>query len=332
MDSSLQLYPWQQTDWQQLLTYIKCQRIPQALIIKGYEGAGLLQLVHNYAAALLCISVQKSGLACGECPSCKLFLAQTHPDFIKLSPELDSKEIKVDQIRKLKEQLTLKPQFLAYRVIVLHPADSLNRNSANAILKFLEEPPERTIFVLTTTPKAILPATIRSRCQKIICSTPNRIIASQWLLEQGIQENSALLLNITQGLPMLAKTYAETNLLAIRLAYFTSWYQIAKQQANIIEIAEQWQKPNALELVYLLDWIISWVLDIVKLALHSETEQIVNTDFKKALQALAKRLVLTKLFFYYDDLLVSKSQLLSPINKQLLIERLLIDWSMLNTS
>ena len=80
-----------------------------------------------------------------------------------------------------------------------------------------------------------------------------------------------------------------------------------------------------------LSWITSWVTDIVKYAQSGDVDQVQNPDLKKSLQALAERLELKPLYQFYDALLLARSQLVTQVNKQLLLEQLLIDWSQLNT-
>ena len=132
------IYPWLERNWQQLQAYIRQQRIPQALLINGGAGMGRLQLVELYAQTLLCQSPNDAYLPCGDCQSCRLFAAQTHPDYIFIEPEEAGKAIGIDCIRQLIARLGLKPQFQSQRVVVINSADSLNNAASNAFLKCLE--------------------------------------------------------------------------------------------------------------------------------------------------------------------------------------------------
>lgn len=330
MQTSNEVFPWQQAIWQHLLGYIEQQRIPQALLLTGAAGWGKRHLADVYAAALLCQKTSTHGLACGWCPGCKLLQAKTHPDYISMEPDEPGKAIGIDKVRQLIVKLALKPQFEAYRVVIFQPADALNTASANAFLKCLEEPSERTCFILISDQPSKLPATIRSRCQKINCTLPDAQVAINWLSQQGVRDEAEQLLNMTQGAPLLAKYYAEQNFTRLRREYFEAWLQIANGKGNLLAAAEQWQKQESIDLAVLLVWLCSWLMDIVKLAHRVDTEAIDNPDFKKSLQALAERLELKRLYQYYDTLLRSRSQLATQINKQLLTERLLIDWAQLN--
>ena len=161
------LLPWQLDLWTQLNDYKKQNRVPQALLINGAKGIGKLNLAELFAMSLLCQKPGSDGLACGNCKPCFLLTADSHPDLIKIYPEEAGKAITIGQIRLLLTQLNLKPQFDSYRVIIIHPAEQLNNAAANAFLKYLEEPTERTIVILVSNDLSIMPATILSRCQKL---------------------------------------------------------------------------------------------------------------------------------------------------------------------
>lgn len=326
------LYPWQQDSWRQLHAYIQQQRIPQALLFAGAAGQGKRQLAEYYARALLCHAPVADASACGHCVACKLFAARTHPDFLLIEPEEPGKAIGIDKIRQLIVKLALKPQYDdAYRVVIIQPADALNTASANAFLKCLEEPTERTCLLLISEQPSRLPATIRSRCQKIACATPARDVAMTWLQGQGIGEQVELLLGLAQGSPLLARQYAEQNMVQLRQQYFDAWLHIAQGQENLLAIAEQWQKQDKIDLAVVLLWMASWVADIVKYAYRAESAAVfANPDMKNALQALAERLELRGLYRFYDNVLTTRAQLSTQLNKQLMIEQLLISWSQLN--
>jgi DNA polymerase-3 subunit delta' len=330
MIASTGIYPWQAEAWQLLSSYFNTSRIPQAVLLTGLPGLGKMHLANVYANLLLCSNPSGHGFGCGFCSSCKLFLAKTHPDYLSIEPEEAGKVIGVDKIRYLIAKLALKPQHEGYRITIFQPADSLNIAAANAFLKCLEEPTERSSFILIAANPAKLPATIRSRCQHIHLNPPDKTSAVQWLKLQNVQQDHLQLLEMASGAPLLAKTYAETQLAQIRSEYFQTWLNIAQDKVNLLIVAEQWQKQEAIELSVLLSWMSDWISDIVKLAYSVESVDISNTDFKKHLQLLADRLRLTNLFRHYDLLLQSRLLLTTQVNKQLLIESLLIDWQRIN--
>ncbi len=317
------IYPWLTAYWSHLLAYVEQERIPQALLINGVRGLGKQQLAMHFAQYLICLDKQEK-LACGHCSSCQLFLANTHPDFLLLAPQEPGKAIGVDLIRQLITKLALKPQYSAYRVVLIRPADKMNANSANAFLKCLEEPPERTLFLLLTEQMQQLPATIISRCQKLVLTSPDLGSVSVWLQQQGVTEQQKQILNLAQGAPLQALSYAKENLLEQRQLCFTAWQNILIRHACPVSLAEQWQK---LPMDLLLQWMVGWTEDIIKCHFSIEQDFLSNADLANHLQVLAKRLDLKLVFEFYNLLLKSIYRLQTQLNKQLLFEEILITWS-----
>ena len=321
--------PWQQQNWDQLCNYRMQNRIPQALLITGKSGLGKQHLADLFTASLLCAKPQDNGLGCGHCDSCLLVDAETHPDFILIKPDEPGKAITIGQIRSLVTLLTLKPQFESYRVVIVSPADLMNNAAANAFLKCLEEPTERTVILLITDKPARLPATIVSRCQKLAVAKPDKEIAASWLSQQAIKDEPALLLSLTQGSPLLALDYANSGTLRLRNDCFKAWMDIAKQHRHPALIAEEWYKLPESPLIF---WITSWVIDLIKCSFQIKADRLFNPDLHESLQELSQRLELKGLYKFYDLLLLRRQLLDTQINKNTLFEEILITWLELNLS
>lgn len=320
------IYPWLEQDWLQLSGYMRQQRIPQALLITAKSGMGGLALSESFAAALLCHSPGEDGLACGHCRGCTLQLAQTHPDYIFIEPEEPGKAIGIAVIRQLIGTLALKPQFPAcWRVVLINCADALNNAAANAFLKCLEEPAERTSIILLAEQPAKLPATIRSRCQLLTVTQAKTEDALAWLSNQNISD-AMQLLQIAQGSPLLALQYGQDNIMQCWNDYHSNWLKVAQGRVDIVSLAEQWSKQEQVSLTVLLGWLSQWTADLIKLA--NNPDYVVC--YKIGLQELAKKLDLMQVFRFYDLLLRSVKLLDSQLNKQLLLEQILIEWSTLN--
>lgn len=334
MTVSGQLLPWQQHQWQHLCSYIEQKRIPQALLITGNKGLGKQHMASQFAAALLCTAPHANGMACGLCSSCLLVHADTHPDLIRVQPEETGKGITIGQIRALITQLTLKPQFETIRVVIINPADKMNNAAANAFLKCLEEPTERTVIILISEKLSKLPATIISRCQKLAIGSPDKQTVAEWLSKtlQGDAVSDKKLygsIPLAQGAPLLALEYANDETLTLRDECFKKWMAIAKQHESPVIVAEDWQKQSATPLLF---WMTSWIVDMIKCFYHAETEDLYNPDLKEQLQELSRQLELKGLYKLYDLLLLGRQRLDTQINKQLLFEEILIQWHELNWS
>jgi DNA polymerase-3 subunit delta' len=165
---------------------------------------------------------------CGACEGCRWFISGNHPDFRRVEPEAlapqrpeaegegvesatkkgkPSQEIKVDQVRGLADFLNIGSHRSGRRVALVHPAEEMNANAANALLKGLEEPPGGAMFILVSHRPARLLPTIRSRCVGVPVPVPPREIALKWLAGQKI-EGAERWLAYSGGAPLRALEYA----------------------------------------------------------------------------------------------------------------------------
>ena len=141
-------------------------RVPHAYLFSGPVGAPMMDTAQALACALNCMTERGEG--CGECEACAKIIAGIHPDVVTLVREGAAQIVPIENVRnQVIARLGLPPHEAAVRVFIIEEATALAPPAANALLKTLEEPPARTVFVLcTTAPEQLLP-TIRSRCQRI---------------------------------------------------------------------------------------------------------------------------------------------------------------------
>src|SRR5438132_8962847 len=139
-------------------------RFPHGLIFSGPDGVGKHTCATMIAKALNCTNA-KPGEFCGACTSCRKIESGTHPDVMTISVEDEATRIKIAQVRQLLGTLDLHPLEGRNKVFIIDPADLLNEEAANALLKGLEEPPENSFFILITVNVQELLLTVRSRCQ-----------------------------------------------------------------------------------------------------------------------------------------------------------------------
>ncbi|MGE0861870.1 MAG: DNA polymerase III subunit delta' [Gammaproteobacteria bacterium] len=177
-------YPWLEEAWRELVDRARRDALGHAYLLAGREGLGKLALAEALAHALLCEARPADGAACGSCRGCALLASGNHPDLRRVSPEEDKKSIPVDQIRELIEFFTLKSHYQGRKVGIVHPADLMNTNAANALLKLLEEPPGTALLLLVANRPALLPATVLSRCQRVDLALPAWEVRERWLIEQ----------------------------------------------------------------------------------------------------------------------------------------------------
>lgn len=199
--------PWHANIRDKLVTQAESGRLPHALLVVGPQYIGKAQLALSLARYLLCAEPEGPH-NCGRCHACELSASGSHGDFRWLAPEEKSRAIKIDQVRDAMAFATRTASFGSRKVVVLTPADALNLNACNALLKSLEEPAEDTYWVLVCHRLFTLPATVRSRCRIQRLGMPDIEACKDWLqLSTGSADKSAELLALADGRPLLAQQY-----------------------------------------------------------------------------------------------------------------------------
>lgn len=175
--------PWLTPVWREFLEYAGADRIPHALLLSGQAGIGKGALARRLGAWLLCLDPGE--VACGACQSCALLKGGAHPERFVVTPPEDKWVIGVDPVRGLIASLALTTTISPRKVALLEPAEAMNVNAANALLKNLEEPPGDTVMILVSHDASRLPVTIRSRCQALRVDAPDTDTATDWLRAQA---------------------------------------------------------------------------------------------------------------------------------------------------
>jgi DNA polymerase III subunit delta' len=184
-----------------LTAVIRRENVPHAILFTGIEGVGKQTAALTFVMACNCIehrtahysseaSTDKATGSCGKCRSCRKIISGNHPDIIFIKPS--GTFIKISQIRKLCDQLVLKPYEEGYRAVIISDAGAMNKESGNALLKLLEEPPERTVLILTALQTTDLLPTIVSRCRHIRFNPVSKENIASFLTERhGVDEDRA---------------------------------------------------------------------------------------------------------------------------------------------
>ena len=299
--------PWHEPLWRQIQERRAVGRLPHALLLGGPPGLGKLSFACRLAQALLCESPGAAGDACGQCRSCRLFRAGSHPDYSRVQPEDEqksgegdssagdtgsgkkkkSKVIKIDQIRDLCAFLDHTAQYGGYKIALLEPADQLNVNAANSLLKTLEEPPGACVLLLVAARPARLPATVRSRCQLIRFDRPATEQALPWLTARMTGDlDPATVLDVAAGSPLVALSYAEGDRWRRRRELADGYDRMLTGRLDPIQAAEQWMQGDLAEN---LRWLIGWHTDLIRLKMNPEPPRLSHPDLSPWLRRWTAR-------------------------------------------
>jgi DNA polymerase III subunit delta' len=234
---------WHAEHWARLQARRQREALPHASLLCGPRGLGKRDFLRRFVRGLLC-QHPSDGEACGSCRSCLLLDAGTHPDYVSLSYGLRKdgvrrSEIVVDQIRELSARLATASQFGGWQIASIDPADAMNAAAANALLKTLEEPASQTMLILVADEPWRMPATIRSRCQRIDFQLPAADAALAWLQQAGVRDSAATLA-AAGGNPGLARVWAEEGALAWRLEVRKDLAALAAGRGDAMEISKRW--------------------------------------------------------------------------------------------
>lgn len=240
------MYPWHAQPWQRFAEALARGQVAHALLIHGEGGLHKVQLARAIGRSLLCKDRDSQAHACGRCRSCVLALAGNHPDWVQVTLE-DSAIIKIDQIRQLSERLAMRPQIAEHQVAMLWPAERMNSAAANALLKTLEEPAGDTHLLLVADRSGRLPATIRSRCQRIpvVAGIDAGSVAGLAELAGVDTERAQLALAISLGDPEAAQAMLEPKVWSEWLALMACLVEIAAGRSTPFSLVSAYPRDGA---------------------------------------------------------------------------------------
>lgn len=278
------LYPWQQTLWQNWQQLLGQGRLHHAILLLASTGNGREVLAQQLAQTVLCQNCDTE--PCGVCHSCKLFAANTHPDFHIVAPLQEGKQIGVDAVRQCNRWAVETSQLAGQRVIMIDHADALGEAAANALLKTLEEPPSGCQFILTAQSLDSLLPTINSRCNKWRLAVPDEQETRRWVERQMMQTVKLESVRLNSGAPMATQQFIEQgqdirhgNLLEAFCDFlqppFTGVYDVAALCTN--------------EGIVSLKWLSYFLVDCIKLQ-QGVSSHLVHCESVDKVQSVALKI------------------------------------------
>ena len=278
-------------------------QIAHSILLAGSEKIGRTTIALQFAAMLNCKDADSSKKPCGHCRTCRLIISKKHPDVIHLVPgnvlcrgegghesHPKSRDIRICQIRGVIETVSRYPFEAPWRVIIIEPAEHLGRESANALLKTLEEPPEHTVFILISATPHSLPETIVSRCRQLTCSLVSPKIIEQELLLRSIPpEVASKATKAANKRPGEAIKFSQyPDLIETRIIKLENCKNIINSGNNdrfqyASELANNWRKDRSMVYEELEIWSSFWEENLLKAA---RSENLMNPAIHASLTGL----------------------------------------------
>lgn len=274
-------------------------KLHHGVLLTGIAGIGKTELAQVFAKRLLCAS-PNDHFPCGECQSCKLFAAGSHPDFNNIESE---KQIGVDLIRTAIEKLNSTAQLVGNKVLVINHAETMTESAANALLKTLEEPTPKTYIILVANAANRLLPTILSRCEKQVIATPTSDQSLQWLSEKGFTSVDEGLLRAFSNAPLLVKEALESDSSLSFNEFERTMTELVDDPFGVLGVADKWQEHIGL--------VIKWC------------QLLIRNEKSNGLDQAQHR-------FYVECIEANKKLLHPGVNKNLILSNLLYSWVQLN--
>jgi len=318
-----------------LKTFVRNAKLPHALLFTGDDGVGKKTTATAFAMACNCQTL-KSELprhprfdtvdACGNCIPCRKISGNNHPDILHVAPL--ASVIRIAQIRELLQILTLKPNEADRRVVILSDAQAMNAEASNALLKVLEEPPDRTLLVLTARQSSDLLPTVVSRCRHIRFAPLGEADIRQLLTAQGNMDpqSVATVATLCGGSFTRARQWIDGRSLGRRewiislLSHLTAhpdrpdvraWLALSERLSRQKERIEE-----SLEIVTM------WLRDILVAA--CDPQQVLNRDRLPEISAAARRIDRTVLLAQVDAVERARTALQSNTNARLTLDAMVL--------
>ncbi len=219
-------------------------RLAHAYLFLGPEGIGKRRFALLLSQALQCEHRPAEELdPCEECSSCRQIKAGTHPDVTVATRPEDRIEFPIETVRsEIIRPLSMKPTQGRYRIVIADEANTFNEYSANALLKTLEEPPQRSLLILLSTSPELLLPTILSRCQQIWFKPLSPEVISRILVEQGAVsdvETARYFAELAEGSVSEALLLVSPQVQKLRAALVGAFGAPRLDAARLLEVAEQ---------------------------------------------------------------------------------------------
>jgi DNA polymerase-3 subunit delta' len=312
-----------------------------SILLHGPAGIGERRFALAMAAYWLC-EAPAGAIArpCLACASCKLIEAGNHPDLRVIEPasmaadaddtdaddEVPEEKVKgkalsqailINQLRPLNELAQISSHRGGARVVVIHPADTMNISASNALLKLLEEPPAGMRFLLVAHRLQRVSPTVLSRCMRVALPMPTAAQAVPWLEGQGV-EDAATALALAGGAPQVALENADP----VRSALSRAWLRcVTDGSITALSAARETKDIGAPQV---LSWLVQWTHDLARVKAGAAPRY--HPQQAAALHRLSSAMTLRAVTRLHRTLAQRQRWIRHPLNAQLTLEALWLDY------
>ena len=302
---------------------INHERIPHAWLFSGMAHIGKYKTALALAQTLNCL--ENGDDACGHCDFCRQIEHEHFPDFRVVRPE--GKNIRIAQVRDALDWLHLRPDRAQYRVLIFEDADQFNRESANAFLKTLEEPPPDTLIILINLNPQNLLETIVSRCQHIRFRPLSREMVLEILRAKTELSEDQLELLVSFGAGGVRSDLAlQVELMQnIQDSVIGSLTDLSAQCIeSMLQRTNDWAKSKNEEWRLVLDVLENWFRDLAWIKHHLPQQDLFHAQKKQELEQCSKRFRLEDVYQFSKYLAETRKNIELNANRTLALESLWI--------
>jgi DNA polymerase-3 subunit delta' len=298
--------------------------LPHAFLFTGMEGVGKKLTALTLAKVVNCPE-GASGDCCDRCISCRKAANGNHPDIDLI--EREGPFIKIEQIRALKHRLRFKPLEGRYRVTVINNSQHLKIETANALLKVLEEPPADNLIILTALETTGLLPTIVSRCLHLPFQPLATVEISAHLSETHSidPERAAVIARLASGSLSRAMALLDEKQLGRRNQILETVAEIHKSRIpDLLAATNRWKGDN-LDLQQDLEWLKTWIRDLLVQQFEArDSVGLLNSDLADKVEILASHMKSHHLLQIFDLVCAVQEAIGYNVNKRLSLETLLL--------
>ena len=302
--------------------------LPHSLLFTGDPGLGKREAAMAFAMAVNCEAPAGEFLfgghgPCGSCPSCKKIRAKSHPDVVVV--EKSGAFVRIGQVRALLETLSMRPHGGGTRVVILPEAEALNREAGNALLKVVEEPPERTHFILIAPEASRLLPTLVSRSHEIRFRPVPEADIAKWLAENrpnAPPEAARALAVLSRGSLVRAGDLAAGGGLSRRDFWARELAALPEGGARRAMLLSEWVSRDKDRAARDLEWILLWLRD--RPVAGYAPERIVNADRAGEIEALSAGGAPGKLLSHLAAVALCEQDLVKNVNPRMAFEALFL--------